>query len=34
MYRQNNANTKEDFLKKLELVNFWISKIDNKISFI
>ncbi len=34
MYRQNNANTKEDFLKKLELVNFWISNIDNKISFI
>lgn len=34
MHKQNNSYTKEDLYKKLELVNFWISNIDNKISFI
>ena len=32
MYNQNTTNTKEDSFKRLELVNFWISNIDNKIS--
>lgn len=34
MYERNTTDTKEDSFKKLELVNFWISNIDNKISFI
>ena len=34
MNKQNNSYTKEDLYKKLELVNSWISNIDNKISFI
>ena len=34
MHKQNNSYTKEDLYKKLELVNSWISNIDNKISFI
>lgn len=34
MYKQNNTYTKEDLFKKLEVVNFWITNIDNKISFI
>ena len=29
----NNYATKEDLYKKLELINFWISNIDSKISF-
>lgn len=34
MYERNTTDTKEDSFKRLELVNFWISNIDNKISFI
>lgn len=34
MHKQNNSYTKEDLYKKLELVNYWISNIDSKISFI
>lgn len=34
MHKQNNINIRENSFKKLELVNFWISNIDNKISFI
>lgn len=34
MRDQNNTDTKDYGMKKLELVNFWISNIDNKISFI
>lgn len=34
MYKQNNVSTKEDSYRKLEIINFWIANIDNKISFI
>lgn len=34
MYKRNDVSTKENAYKKLEIVNFWIENIDNKISFI